>query len=151
MSNESSASETTPLRRPDDKINNHINSPQQATSSSSLAFNNYRTLTLNSNITSLVTDPTISLATTTVAIANLNNNSIEVHLNHPRHQRRNSSYNNNNNNNNYNESSTSGGGGASEVLFIKMETNKRILYRVGLDVLILLCGKFKATTIQTII
>lgn len=143
MSNESSASETTPLRRPDDKINNHISLPQQATTSSLLTLNNYRTLNVNSNITSSVTDPTINLATTTVSIANHNNNSIEVHLNHSPHQRHNSSYSSsNNNNNNYNNNSNNGVG-ASEVLFIKMETNKRILYRVGLDVLILLCGKFK--------
>lgn len=134
MSNESSASETTPLRRPDDINTNRYfrNSPQNTsppppTSSSSLTFNSLQTRNShrNSNLTSSVTDPT-NLASTTVAIANHNNNNIEVRLN--RHSL------NNNNNNNYHNNSE---------LYIKMETNKRILYRVGLDVLILLCGKFK--------
>ncbi|XP_046810389.1 putative phosphatidate phosphatase isoform X2 [Lucilia cuprina] len=131
MSNESSASETTPLRRPDDRYN--INSLQQTspplTPSSSTTFNNYQTRnpsSVRNNLTSSLTDP-INLASTTVAISNHNNNNIEVHLSSShQHQQH---LNNNNNNSN------------SEI-FIKMETNKRILYRVGLDVLILLCVGF---------
>ncbi|XP_037826217.1 putative phosphatidate phosphatase [Lucilia sericata] len=129
MSNESSASETTPLRRPDDR---YINSLQQTspplTPSSSATFNNYQTRnpsSVRNNLTSSLTDP-INLASTTVAISNHNNNNIEVHLSSSHQQQH---LNNNNNSN-------------SEI-FIKMETNKRILYRVGLDVLILLCGKWK--------
>ncbi|XP_065368029.1 putative phosphatidate phosphatase isoform X2 [Calliphora vicina] len=130
MSNESSASETTPLRRPDDRyINSLPQTPPPTSSSSSTTFNNFQTRNSvrnnnnSTNLTSSLTDP-INLASTTVAIANHNNNNIEVHLSHHHPH-----LSNNNNNSN------------SE-LFIKMETNKRILYRVGLDVLILLCVGF---------
>ncbi|KAM7344606.1 wunen isoform 2-T2 [Cochliomyia hominivorax] len=138
MSNESSASETTPLRRPDDRyINSQQHTPPPTSSSSSITFNSLQTRNSNrnTNLTSSLTDP-INLASTTVAISNHNNNNIEVHLNH-RHQQQphiNNNYNNNNNNNNRNSSNSE--------LFIKMETNKGILYRVGLDVFILLCAGF---------
>lgn len=132
MSNESSASETTPLRPADERFNNLLQqTPPQSSSSTFKKFEtrNFPHNNNNTNLTSSITEPT-NLASTTVTLANHNNNnnSIQVHLSHQNHHHQHCSTEN------------------SEKIFIQMETNKRILYRVGLDVLILLCGKFHPTS-----
>lgn len=102
MSNESSASETTPLRRPESQLS--------AESSANVAINNN-----NKHVTIVGVPP----AQTALTIpSNIENNfSIEERL-----------HSNNNNRDQQQHNKT-------------MDTNKRILCRVGLDVLILLCGE----------
>ncbi|XP_030559971.1 putative phosphatidate phosphatase isoform X2 [Drosophila novamexicana] len=103
MSNESSASETTPLRRPESQLS--------AESSANVAINNN-----NKHVTIVGVPP----AQTALTIpSNIENNfSIEERL-----------HSNNNNRDQQQHNKT-------------MDTNKRILCRVGLDVLILLCVGF---------
>ncbi|KAL9921177.1 wunen isoform 2-T3 [Glossina fuscipes fuscipes] len=158
MSSNSSASETetTPLRRPDYQQNvdvvhiKPINSFIATTATSLTNTNNQNDL--------------INLATTTVVITNnhnnhnnnnnSNNNSVEVRLNnnnnnnnnnsnhHHHHQQQQQQYLHNNSiisKNSANRRSNDNNTGNFSEQFLTMETNKRILYRVGLDAIILMC------------
>ncbi|XP_037945966.1 putative phosphatidate phosphatase isoform X2 [Teleopsis dalmanni] len=119
MSNDSSASETTPLRRPENQLSEDVRNNIATTSQHSRNQNVDNGLQTNKNHNLNGNKSNNISSDTTVTLNNRNNNNFEVHLGN--------SINNNNNN------STSQ---------LKMETNKRILYRVGLDVLILLCVGF---------
>ncbi|XP_030381933.1 putative phosphatidate phosphatase isoform X2 [Scaptodrosophila lebanonensis] len=112
MSNESSASETTPLRRPESQLSGGVD----------LAAN-----VANNNA--------LGTAQTTVVLANSSNkniydsSNIEVRL-----------HDNNGNSSGSNNNNTRS---SQQQLTIKnMDTNKRILCRVGLDIIILLCVGF---------
>ncbi|EDW08111.2 putative phosphatidate phosphatase isoform X1 [Drosophila mojavensis] len=119
MSNESSASETTPLRRPESQLsaalvanvassnnNKHVINIDVPTPAQAIA------LTTNSDSNSIIEERLQS-------ITNNNNNNNDSNINHTQQQHPQQQQNNKN-----------------------MDTNKRILCRVGLDILILLCVGF---------
>ena len=112
MSNESTfASETTPLR------------PQN--------LQNGGTTVLNRSL----------LPNNSVAIANHNNNTIEVRLStvpHSENPAEGAGVNQQNNNNNRNSSRTS----LPPHISTMDSTNKRIVYRILVDFVLLICGKF---------
>lgn len=102
MSTETSASETTPLRRSENETPDHKELAQ--------SNSNSRQTTVNSN-------------------NNNYSNSVQVRLQE--------------------QDRDSDSEQQQHTATITMDTNKRILCRVGLDVLILLCGKYKNSTNQT--
>jgi len=113
MSNESSASETTPLRRPESQLS--------ANSGTNVATNNYHVdrSSLNTGQTAL------DIPSNNDTNSNLNNSRIEERLH--------------NDNNNRTQQPLQQQ--QTQQLRKDMETNKRILCRVGIDIVILLCGK----------
>lgn len=120
MSNESSASETTPLRRPESLLS----AAESTTNVASNSKNNNNTRHLN-NI-----PPTAQTELDAPSDSVYNNFRIEERLN-------------TNNNNNHSEPQQPQQPQQQQQQRHKkdMDTNKRILCRVGLDVLILLCGE----------
>lgn len=115
MSNESSASETTPLRRPESQLS-------AAESSSTNVANNSNNN--NNNVSSNNINPAQTELTFPTSTNNYNNFRIEERLNA--------------NNNNHSEPQQQQ---QQQCHKNNMDTNKRILCRVGLDILILLCGE----------
>ncbi|XP_023171536.2 putative phosphatidate phosphatase isoform X2 [Drosophila hydei] len=109
MSNESSASETTPLRRPESQLSAGL--------VANVASSNYNKHVINIGIS--------PPAQTTALTANNDSNAII--------EERLQGVNNNNNNSNSNHTQQ------QQQHTKNMDTNKRILCRVGLDILILLC------------
>lgn len=113
MSNESSASETTPLRRPESQLS------AAESSSTNVANNSNNNNDSSNNITAAQTEltfpsPSVYNNFRIEERLNANNNN---HCEPQQQQRQQQSHKNN------------------------MDTNKRILCRVGLDILILLCGE----------
>ncbi|XP_036330256.1 putative phosphatidate phosphatase isoform X2 [Rhagoletis pomonella] len=140
MSNESTASESTPFRRPESQNSFDVSSSLLLLAKSRDVEKHYRNLNHNSNdisnsncscdnvngngngngnSNSNTSSATVS-TTAALAIANLNNNNVEVRL--------------------------CAGSGEESIEQIsktnKMDHNKRVLYRVALDVFILLCVGF---------
>lgn len=111
MSNESSASETTPLRRPESQLSAGL-------------VANVASSNNNKHVINIGISPP---AQTTALTANNDSNAII--------EERLQGVNNNNNNSNSNHTQQ------QQQHTKNMDTNKRILCRVGLDILILLCGK----------
>ncbi|XP_059224494.1 putative phosphatidate phosphatase isoform X1 [Stomoxys calcitrans] len=145
MSNDSSASETTPLRRPEESYQQLPEDSLSASVTTDLLTSSRNGLSVSvasqhnnsaTPTTQLPSDYFQSARSHTVAVANHNNNHIEVRLsqnNRPQH------------NSGRNRLNPTQANGSSEtpVYLIKMDTtNKRILCRVGLDVLILICVLF---------
>lgn len=116
MSNESSPSETTPLRRPESQLS----AAESTTNVASNSNNNKRHLNSSNNISPAQTELTIP------GDSIYNNFRIEERL----------STNNNNHSEPQQEQQQQ-----QQHQKKNMDTNKRILCRVGLDVLILLCGE----------
>lgn len=114
MSNESSASETTPLRPPESLLS-------AAESSSTNVANN----SINNNDSSNNINPAQTELTFPNSTNNYNNFRIEERLNA--------------NNNNHSEPQQQQQ--QQQCHKNNMDTNKRILCRVGLDILIQLCGE----------
>ncbi|KAH8407657.1 hypothetical protein KR222_009484 [Zaprionus bogoriensis] len=112
MSNESSASETTPLRRPESELSAAESNTSVARAGAPHSFSNTRQANNSNNATP---------AQTELNIPSYNNFHIEERLTA--------------NNNNHTEQH-------QQQQRKDMDTNKRILCRVGLDVLILLCVGF---------
>lgn len=126
MSNESSASETTPLRRPESQLS--------AALVANVASSNNNKHVINIGI------PTPA-ETTALTTNNDSNSIIEERLQ--------GITNNNNNNNSSNINHTQQQHPQQQQNNKNMDTNKRILCRVGLDILILLCGKCLTLVINT--
>lgn len=120
MSNESSASETTPLRRPESLLS-------AAESTTNVASNRNNN---NNNTRHLNNIPTAQTELDTASDRVYNNFRIEERLNT-----------NNNNHSEPQQPQQPQQQQPQQRHKKDMDTNKRILCRVGLDVLILLCGE----------
>lgn len=128
MSNESAAIEVTSLHRPERKNSADVSSSSLLLVKSRDVENRYRNPNHNCNeicgknctCSNGYHSKTTVAPSTTVAIAHLNNNNVEVRLG---------------------AGCTGESSNEHASKTIKMDHNKRVLYRVALDVFILLCGK----------
>ncbi|XP_011210385.2 putative phosphatidate phosphatase isoform X1 [Bactrocera dorsalis] len=129
MSNESAAIEATPLRRPERQNSADVSSSSLLLVKSRDVENSYQNPNHNCNDIGGINcicnngyhSNTNVTPSTTVAIANLNNNNVEVRLG---------------------AGLTWESSNEHTSKIIKMDHNKRVLYRVALDVFILLCVGF---------
>ncbi|XP_075166536.1 wunen isoform X2 [Haematobia irritans] len=155
MSNDSSASETTPLRRPEESYHRRHRDyqlPEDSLSASTTTDLLKSSSLLPSRNGLSVSSPTNRASTqlpvnhlengrsNTVAIANNNNNHIEVCVSQEHH---NTPHNRSNRSSPIETNDSSRANHSPVDHLIKMDTtNKRILCRIGLDVLILICVLF---------
>lgn len=153
MSNDSSASETTPLRRPEENLScNHLpeeDSLTAATVTSDLLTtrNGFPVATTTSTSSAFSQNAAnyqqnVRASNTIASIANHNNNRIEVRLSCPQQQ----NIRHRSDQPDLNHRQPNGTCQTQPPYVINMDTtNKRILCRVGLDILILICGKYLLT------
>lgn len=153
MSNDSSASETTPLRRPEENLScSHLpeeDSLTAATVTSDLLTtrNGFPVATTTSTSSAFSQNAAtyqqnVRASNTIASIANHNNNHIEVRLSCPQQQ----NIRHRSDQPDLNHRQPNGTCQTQPPYVINMDTtNKRILCRVGLDILILICGKYLLT------